>query len=266
MRVDVALVPGAAQVAPGRVLIVVDQIRASTTITTALDLDCADLILAGDVATARDLARRTGSLLAGEQHAHRPPGFDFDNSPSDLSTADIQGRSLVLCTTNGTAVLGRLLAADHVLVGCLRNARAVAAAAVRLAQAGGPGGEVQVVCAGSVGRFTIEDAVASGVIVGRIAERWRAEGGEIDLTDAAQAAVRIRASYPDLRVAMDDSEGGATLRAVGQPQDIDFCAEEDASDTVPSLVGTDPVRIAALPAAPTAPIASISRAGPALPA
>jgi 2-phosphosulfolactate phosphatase len=246
MKIDVALVPQAARVAPGRVLIVIDQIRASTTITTVLDLGCSDLFLAGDVRAARRLGRLTGSLIAGERLARRPPGFDFDNSPSELARAGLGGRSLVLSTTNGTAVLRRFRAADAVLVGCLRNARAVAAAAVGLARASGPDGSVQVVCAGRLGRFVLEDAVAAGVIVGRIAEGLGNDGEPAVLTDAAAAAVRLRASFPDLLAAMAQSDGGATLREIGQPDDIAFCAEEDASSTVPRLVAGEPMRIVAL--------------------
>jgi 2-phosphosulfolactate phosphatase len=246
MKIDVALVPQTARVAPGRVLIVIDQIRASTTITTVLDLGCTDLFLAGDVRAARRLGRLTGSLIAGERLARKPPGFDFDNSPSELARAGLGGRSLVLSTTNGTAVLRRFRAADAVLVGCLRNARAVAAAAVGLARASGPDGSVQVVCAGRLGRFVIEDAVAAGVIVGRIEEILGDDGEPTELTDAAEAAVRLRASFPDLLAAMAQSDGGATLREIGQPDDIAFCAEEDASSTVPRLVAGDPMRIVAL--------------------
>jgi 2-phosphosulfolactate phosphatase len=246
MKIDVALVPQTARVAPGRVLIVIDQIRASTTITTVLDLGCTDLFLAGDVRAARRLGRLTGSLIAGERLARKPPGFDFDNSPSELARAGLGGRSLVLSTTNGTAVLRRFRAADAVLVGCLRNARAVAAAAVGLARASGPDGSVQVVCAGRLGRFVIEDAVAAGVIVGRIAEVLGDDGEPAVLTDAAVAAVRLRASFPDLLAAMAQSDGGATLREIGQPDDIAFCAEEDASSTVPRLVAGEPMRIVAI--------------------
>ena len=246
MKIDVALVPQTARVAPGRVLIVIDQIRASTTMTTVLDLGCTDHFLAGDVRAARRLGRLTGSLIAGERLARKPPGFDFDNSPSELARAGLGGRSLVLSTTNGTAVLRRFRAADAVLVGCLRNARAVAAAAVGLARASGPDGSVQVVCAGRLGRFVIEDAVAAGVIVGRIAEVLGDDGEPAVLTDAAVAAVRLRASFPDLLAAMAQSDGGATLREIGQPDDIAFCAEEDASSTVPRLVAGEPMRIVAL--------------------
>jgi 2-phosphosulfolactate phosphatase len=246
-RVDVALVPSEARVGMDCVLIVVDQIRASTTLTVALDLGCSDVFLAGDVRTARRDARRTGSLLAGEQAAIKPPDFDFDNSPSELSGADIRGRSLLLCTTNGTAVLGALRSTEHVLVGCLRNAGAVAAAAIRLATAEeGAWGSIQVVCAGRDGRFVLEDAVAAGVIVERISEGLRAIGAEPILTDAAKAAVRLRASYPDLLTAMQQSSGGATLRRIGKPEDIDFCAEEAVSETVPIFRDDSPMRVVRL--------------------
>lgn len=233
LSIDVALVPSAAGIVPGRVIIVIDQIRASTTITTALDLGCSELLLAGDVETARRLGREDGRLLAGEQQGIKPDDFDFDNSPSELSRADIRGRNLVLCTTNGTAVVSHLRTADHLLIGCLRNARAVAAAALRLA---GETGSILVVCGGSEGMFVLDDTVAAGVIVGRIGELAAGAGRAVRLSDAATAAVMVHRSFPSLLAAMTDSDGGRTLVRIGAPDDIAFCAEEDASETVPFLV------------------------------
>jgi 2-phosphosulfolactate phosphatase len=241
--IDVALMPSAAGVVPGRVVIVIDQIRASTTITTALDLGCSELVLAGDVETARRLRLEHGHLLAGEQQAVKPADFDFDNSPSELSRSDIRGRSLVLCSTNGTAVVTRLRTADHLLIGCLRNARAVAGAALRLA---GATGSIQAVCCGTRGAFALDDAVAAGVIVGRIGELAAGIGRQVELTDAARAAVMIRRSFPSLLAAMTDSAGGRTLVRVGARDDIGFCAEVDASETAPVLVPGDLLRIEAL--------------------
>lgn len=249
LRVDVALVAGAAGLEAGRILVVVDQIRASTTIVTALDLGCAELLLAGDVATARRLRAGSERLLVGEQQATKPPDFDFDNSPSELSRADIRGLGMVLCTTNGTAVVSRFRDADHLLIGCLRNARAVAAAALDLADATGPVGHILVVCAGRDGRFVLDDAVAAGVIVGRIVELAEAADRAIALTDSAKAVIRIRLSYPSLLAAMTGSDGGATLVRIDAADDIAFCAEEDASATVPTLVPGEELRIVALPPA-----------------
>jgi 2-phosphosulfolactate phosphatase len=241
--IDVALVPSAAGIAPGRVVIVIDQIRASTTITTALDLDCSELVLAGDVETARRLRLEHGHLLAGEQQAVKPADFDFDNSPSELSRSDIRGRSLVLCSTNGTAVVARLRLADTLLVGCLRNARAVAGAALRVV---GATGSIQAVCCGTEGAFALDDAVAAGVIVGWISELAVGIGRRVELSDAARAAVMISRSFPSHLAAMTESAGGRTLVRVGALDDIGFCAEVDASEAVPVLVPGDLLRMEAL--------------------
>jgi len=244
VRIDVALVPGEAAPARADVLVVVDQIRASTTLTVLLDLGCSDVLLTGTVIAARRLAATTGALLAGEHRARKPHGFDFDNSPSELSLADVRGRPVVLCTTNGTAILERVRTGAHVLVGALRNARACAVAADGLARGGQRG--IQVVCAGRNRRFVAEDAVAAGVIVARIVEILGARGEAAELSDAAAAAVRLREGFPDLLTAMRESDGGATLRRIGQPEDIAFCAEEDASATVPVLRAGPPMRVVRL--------------------
>jgi 2-phosphosulfolactate phosphatase len=249
VQIDVALVPAEARPSTAGVRIVIDEIRASTTITTLLDLGCSDLYISGAVDAAKRLAAATGSLLAGERHALRPPGFDYDNSPTILSRAAdrIRGRGVILCTTNGTAVLRSLTGRGRILVGCIRNASAVAHAAVDLALA--EGSDVQVVCAGQQGRFNIDDAVAAGVIVGRMRDRLAGSGAAFELTDPADAAVRLRESYPDLLTALILSEGGRTLRRIGQEDDIAFCAAEDASSTVPEFLDGSPARIGRLDAA-----------------
>jgi 2-phosphosulfolactate phosphatase len=116
-------------------------------------------------------------------------------------------------------------------VGCIRNATAVAAAAAGLA---GPADRVvRIVCAGREGQFVLDDAVAAGLIVLRLVEAAGTRGEDTVLTDAAKAAVRLTRSWPTLLAAMDDSDGGATLRRIGAPEDIAFCAGEDLTETVP---------------------------------
>ncbi len=229
------------------VLIVIDEIRASTTLVTLIDLGCDPVYVEGGVAAARRLARATGSVLVGERHARRPTGFDFDNSPVALNQAGVRGGSAVLSTTNGTAILRRFRRGEWVLVGCLRNARACAEAALRLATDRRL--PIRVVCAGQSRRFVIEDAVAAGEIVRRIVDAAAASGAPVELTDAAMAAVRLAASYPDTRTALDESDGGRTLRRIGAVPDIGYCAETDASQTVPVLRDGRPMRIVPLPAA-----------------
>jgi 2-phosphosulfolactate phosphatase len=246
MDIDVALVPQAARPDDPAVFIVVDEIRASTTITTLLDIGCSDIFIEGALVAARRRGRETGSILVGERHLRRPAGFDFANSPMVLARAGVHGRSAVLSTTNGTAILKMLRRSEHVLVGCLRNAQTCGGAAVRLAEAQGVG--IRVVCAGRLRRFVLEDAVAAGVIVSRIVEAAAARGIDTSLTDAARVAVRLSDAYPDTLTALLDSDGGRVLREIGQEEDIPFCAEVDVTDTVPILRDGDPMRIERLQA------------------
>jgi len=233
MLVDVALQPQLVDPADPGVLIVIDQIRASTTITTLIDAGCENVFLAGDPDTARVVASETGCLLAGEVRAVKPPDFDLDNSPAELVGVDLRGRSVVLSTTNGTAVISGLRRVGPVLVGCIRNATAVAAAAHALATAGEGNGTIRIVCAGREGSFVLDDAVAAGLIAGRLSEAAARTGTGAVLTDAAKAAVLLRQSWPSLRDALEASDGGATLHRIGAPRDIAFCAEEDRTSTVP---------------------------------
>ena len=240
MDIDVALVPQAARPDDPAVFIVVDEIRASTTITTLLDIGCSAIYIEGALEAARRRGRETGSILVGERHLRRPPGFDFANSPMALARAGVEGKSAVLSTTNGTAILRMLRRSEHVLVGCLRNARACGTAAVRLAAAQGVG--IRVVCAGRLRRFVLEDAVAAGVIVTRSSRRRTHSGIDTNLTDAARVAVACATPTPT-RWRPCSTRTAVVLRQIGQEEDIPFCAEVDVTDTVPILRDGNPMRI-----------------------
>lgn len=241
MQLDVALVPAAARTDDGAVLIVIDQIRASATIVTLLDIGCPDVFLAGNSASARRVARATGSLLAGEWRARKPADFDFDNSPSEIACADLRGRSVVLSTTNGTAILHRVRDAAHLLIGCLRNARACARAAVEIAEREDLG--IRIVCAGRHGRFVLEDAVAAGEIARGVLAEAAARGIDVDVLDPAVAALRLREAEGDMVVAMTECDGGRTLREIEQEDDIAYCAAVDATATVPVVLAGPPMRV-----------------------
>jgi 2-phosphosulfolactate phosphatase len=214
MRVHVAFTPDEAERAPTAV--VVDVVRASSTIVQALAAGYRRVLCCAEVEEARRLAAELdGAVLAGERKAVAIPGFDLGNSPREFT--EPLGETLVLTTTNGTrAVLAAAASSETVLVGSLLNLEAVAAAAR-------DGGDVEVVCAGVQGRFTIDDAYCAG----RIAELL----GD-DRSDAAEAAVRLARSFASAQ------EG---LGASGNPEhalladDIAWCARESVLDVVPRL-------------------------------
>lgn len=242
--IDVALVPEQARSWEPTVCVVVDELRASSTITVLLDLGCGELCLTAGLEEARRLAAARGSLLVGERNGRTPRGFDLNNSPAELSRTRVDGRDVVLCTTNGTVVIGRVQHMPAVLVGSLLNARACAEAALELAQDAGTG--VRIVCAGQRGRFALDDAVTAGVVVERMVETCRARGIEHALSDAARASIDLRSAYPDLLGPLRESTSGRLLISVGAEADIERCARVDSSRCVPILRRGRQLRIEAL--------------------
>ena len=240
MDIDVALVPGQARAWRETVCVVIDELRASSTITTLLDLGSSEILLTQGLQDARRMADERGSLLAGERHGITPRGFDYNNSPAEVSAGDFAGRSVVLSTSNGTAVLGQLQQMPVVLVGCLLNARACAEAAVAMASSLEIG--VGIVCAGTLGRFALDDAVTAGLLVGRMIEALAEQGCGWHLTDAATAAFRLRSAFPVIEDALAESVAGKLVTRLGAGDDVPFCARIDITRTVPVLRAGKPLR------------------------
>src|SRR5215213_12020210 len=155
MPVHVAFTPDEA--APAEVGIVVDVLRATSTITQALSTGYARVLCCAEIDEARALrAELPDSLLGGERKAVRVEGFDVGASPREF--LEPRARSLILSTTNGTrAILETAKRCDRVLLGSLLNLAAVAAAA--------KGDDVVVVCAGFQGVFALDDVYCAGRIV-----------------------------------------------------------------------------------------------------
>ncbi len=239
MEIDVALVPMVARAWKATVCIVIDELRASSTITTILDGGCSRLYVTAGLDAARRLARQHDGLLVGERGGSAPAGFDFDNSPAALSRADLKGRVVILSTSNGTRVLGWVRDAPATLVGCLLNARACAEAALELA--GSLNARIGIVCAGTLGVFALDDGITAGVIVERLVETIASRGGVYELTEAAVAAVQLRASYGDLLTPLQSSVSGRLLARLGTHDDVPFCARPDVSTTVPILRPVSPL-------------------------
>jgi 2-phosphosulfolactate phosphatase len=213
--IDVAFTPGERRGAD--VAVVVDVLRATSTVAAALGSGYRGVLCCGRIEDAERL-RSPRRVLAGERDSRPVPGFDNGNSPSALPAG--AGRELVLCTTNGSpAILSAAEGAREVLIGCLLNLRS-------LTEAIPPAADVTVVCAGTGGGFSLEDAYAAGrIVAGLIGER----------TDAARAAERIASAYADPVDALAESAHAATLRETGQAEDIAFCAQVSVFQTVPQV-------------------------------
>jgi len=217
--IDVAFTP--ADLRPTRVALVVDVLRASSTIAAALAAGYARVLCVGDMEQARRL-RGPGRAIAGELGCRRVEGFDFGNSPRDF-VGGAMGE-LVLCTTNGTpAILAAVSVAEDVLVASLLNLDAVLQAVPARA-------DVTVVCSGTDGRFALEDAYAAGRIVDRLA------GAR---SDAARAVERLAAAYGEPHAPLTESADAAVLRASGQDGDVAFCARESVLAVAPRVTSAN---------------------------
>ena len=143
--------------------VVVDVIRATTTIAHAVGQGYSRVLACGDIDRARDLHGRlgNGAVLAGERECVKPEGFDLGNSPAEYASGPPLGETLVLATTNGTrAIVAAAADAEAVLIGSLANLTACAAAAARIARDGDH--DVLVQCAGVEGAFALDDAYVAG--------------------------------------------------------------------------------------------------------
>lgn len=225
----------------GGVAVIIDVLRASTTIVTALASAASFVLPTATVDEARQQRESLppGTLLGGERGGVRIAGFDLGNSPAEYRAATVEGHAVVITTTNGTAALARCAGARERLIGCLVNRTAVAVAAAELAAAGN--GQIHLVCAGTDGEVTDEDLLGAGGILAAAADRLP-PGQSMSHDTAggvALAAYRYHASTADptasLVTAFTAALGGANLVQLGMAADLPLAAAVDQFRVVPRL-------------------------------
>jgi 2-phosphosulfolactate phosphatase len=239
VRLDVAFLPEEAGALRGRVALVVDVLRATTSLLTMMERGCAEILIAPTVEAARRYGRaHPDVLLAGEEQGRAPGGFDFGNSPVAFAAAALEGRRVALATTNGTRAVHLAQEASTILLGCLRNCSAAARRGLEAAK----GEDLCVICAGREGRFSLDDAYTAGAIV----DALLAEPGGSDhfhLTDAALAAQVLYQRTADAADLFRRTRAGQHVVEIGLAEDLDYCAQRDTSLLVPSV--GDRVRVVA---------------------
>lgn len=226
-RIDVALLPAEAASMACDAFIVVDVLRATTTIAALFDAGVRRLYVAGAIGTARDLGSG-GRLLFGEVGGLAPEGFDFGNSPVQAAGAHVAGREAVLFTTNGTLAICAVAGRAAVYTGAITNAAAVAAHVAARQES------VVVVCAGTDAgtRFTLEDVSGAGELVAALASA--APG--VQIGDAARLVLEAWRTWPGGSGAMVRAATHArTLESLGLGADIDFALRSGVSQAVPLL-------------------------------
>ena len=259
--VDVAVLPGVVLEVERKVAIVVDALRASSTVTAMFDAGAGAVIVAADPADAFSIVgdERERYLICGESGGLPPAGFDYGNSPRQIAELDLAGREVVLSTSNGTRALRAVAEARLALVGCGRNVSAVSSFA--LGQAERTASDLTLVCAGDERGtlFSLEDLFFAGYLVERIA-RLRDFSWPVDesdprsgdpscwvLDESAVAARRLYRSYlppgpvdsqpsPETVLAVfREARNGHSLPRIGYGPDLEYCAQVDCSAALPRL-------------------------------
>src|SRR5436189_860959 len=215
MRIDVAFTP--AEAGPAHVAIVVDVMRATSTIAQALASGYRRVLCCAEIEEARRLREELGeaAITGGERNAERIEGFDAGASPREF--LEPRAETLILSTTNGTrAILETAERCENVVLGSLLNLGALVQAA--------QGQDAVIVCAGFQGAFALDDAYCAGRIVQLV---------QSERTDAAIGSELIARAFPNAL----DALNARTYGPPGLEEDIAFCARENVLDIVPRLAG-----------------------------
>lgn len=199
-----------------RPVVVLDIFRASTSIAAALDAGAGRIYFAGSIAEAEamKIARGGDVVMAGEREGYRIEGYDLGNSPREMTPEILSGREVIFNSTNGTKLLRRFEASEHVVVGSFVCLDAVVKHIQSFSQ------DPVICCAATVGKFSGEDTLAAGMIISHL-HRLGRKGD-----DASDFARRLVDNHlGQWRDWAKNSRHGQYLASIGLAEDLDYCTE-----------------------------------------
>lgn len=217
-------------------VVVIDVLRATTTIVYAMAAGAKEIIPVGSADQAMRIAGSlfsTTSLLCGERGGRPIEGGKLGNSPAEYIPEVVEGKSLILLTTNGAPTLVKARYAARCYIAAFVNVSAVALAIQAIPNIEDEG--LAILCSGREGDFSLEDALCAGLLV----ERLLAMGLDVNLSDTVRAALALWHEHgTDLAGALQSSDHGKYLISIGYDKDIADCAAIDTQQIVPILEQT----------------------------
>lgn len=215
-----------------KAVVVIDVLRASTTITAALAAGAREIVPCLEVEEARRIAAELGTdaLKGGERGGLPIDGFEFGNSPSEYTPQRVAGKLIAFTSTNGTKAMQRCRDAALVVIGSFVNLSAVCRVLAERQ-------EIVLLCAGTCGEITAEDALFAGAVVNSLEP---AAQPDVELNDQAalvRDAWRTARSSNNYNLAdlLRQTQGGRNLTSIGLSSDIELAAEVDSFNSVPHL-------------------------------
>ena len=218
------------------VYIVIDVIRATTSMAVMLDQGAARVLVASTVEEAKEAAQKIpGRLLCGERNVQPVPGFDYGNSPVQFSQVDLTGREIIMTTTNGTRAFYACPSDATRLAGSFYNAETTALKALEMAK--DQGCNISLVCAGELDYFALDDAVCAGYLALEL-HRLQGQVLPLDLHESVLAAIALYEAFEPPRV-IDYCNSAQAVILGGLPDDPPFCMRTSVSQSVPMVVGRE---------------------------
>lgn len=219
-----------------KIIVVVDVLRASTTITYAMRAGAREVIPVASVEQAMKIVgnlHSTSTLLCGERGGKRIEGFKLGNSPSEYTEEAVEGRVLILTTTNGAVALTKAKYARQCLVGSFVNLSATVQALLEIPSIESE--HLVIICSGRDAQFSMEDTTCAGMLLTKLLERFP----DTKLSDSARAALSIYHQFgTDIYKTLRESEHGRILAELGYEDDIRLASEIDVIPLVPVLEQT----------------------------
>ncbi len=231
IKIDVAIIPAELpeQWFSGKAAVVIDVLRASTSMVAALEAGAKEIIPLSSIEEATKLAETMGRetvILCGERDGNKINGFDLGNSPLEFTPENVKGKSLLMATTNGTVAVARAKGAALIAVGCLINAKALIPMLIKSSD------EIVLLCSGKLGRVSMEDLLCAGYLTKLIKDQCP----KAVFNDSARVARDVYEKHKGhLTKAVKGSDHGSYLSGLGYLTDIEYATQPDSSTIVPVM-------------------------------
>lgn len=214
----------------GKTTVVIDVLRASTTIIQALQNGAKEII---PVASIEFAVKVSGgmfggqTLLGGERNTKKLDGFALGNSPLEYTPDIVNGKTIILFTTNGSKAIVKAKFSENLLIASFTNLNAIANYLVRLNK------DFEILCSGRGNNFSMEDVICAGRLISEIQKL----NNEVILSDSAKASVSLNKSTgKNILLMLKQTEHGKILSENNFDEDIKFCSRLSISETIPTMI------------------------------
>lgn len=209
-----------------RIVVVIDVLRATSVMVTALNNGCDKIIPIKEIEEAIDIASKDKNkyLLGGERGGIKIDKFDFSNSPLDYIEDIVKGKSLIMTTTNGTRAIKNSEEAEKIFIGALINGRVVAEKLAKLNK------DVTFVNAGTDGEFSMDDFITSGYIINCLRDIMK---NRCTLTDIAKTSEYVYINNPSIISFVKDALHYKRMKDLRYNEDLRYCLSKDLINIVP---------------------------------